>query len=462
LDEGVARELLEFFPERLTMNQRVGTAVRIAVLLTAVLTALSSSAQVVIDYELQVLAGGVPYPGGEIVFGMVVTANWSTNEAEPFVVHMNVPVGLEPTYCLGGDGEMQFDPITRVLTWNSHLDNPGLAFSSCPLRLQIDPAVAPGTVLTVTAKLTTPVPDPNPANDTASATTVVISASDLEVRSSADRRNVKPGDTIAYTLTIKNLGPQPAQNAILANQFSTLVDFVSLTQTSGPIAFIEPAPDPGYTWIRAILPLLPVDATATFRLVVVAKTSFESADIVNRVIAETSMSADIVERNNTFYEVVLAGPNTDLTITSSVAEGARRRGTETSRSTVVLRITNEGPEHVNAVTVESELATAAWQHDFAALARFASVTPSQGTCTTTLNPGRPGHPPSPESWGMHCELGALAAGAAATITVVIESAPGAGPFGHSAVVRPHHNDPRPENNETHLAFGMTRRRAARH
>ena len=456
------------------MEQRVGTAVRIAVFLGALFTALLPAriapAQIptVIDYSLEILPSGVAYPSGEVGYAFLVSANWNMNTQEPFVVRVTLPPGLEPSglQCSGYEGQAQFDRATRVLTWSDRLDNDSIAFDSCPLHFRIDPTVPPGSIFSLTATLTTSKPDPNPANDVAFAETVVVAAADLEVKSSVDRRRVKPGDTIAYTLELRNLGPQTAHDVRMTDHLSGLVSFVSFEQLSGPPAALDAAPNPrdGDCYplrgcsgaIRARYAMLPAGSAATFRLVVVANTSFESADIWNRVVVDSTGQVDLAERNDVADELVLAGPDADLAIVSEVLEST------STQSTVLLRITNEGPEAVNAVVVDAVLASAVWNYDFADLVRYTSITPSQGTCTAPVRGGTFGHPPPPEWWSTQCQLGGLSPGATATITVAMEGTTTAGPIAHYASVRPSQNDPDPDDNTTQVILRVPRRRSARH
>jgi uncharacterized repeat protein (TIGR01451 family) len=443
------------------MKTHAGTAVRIAVLLGALFTALTASSQVAADYALELFPSGVPYPGGEMGLALVVTADWWTDAQEPFVVELTVPPGFDTdTRC---EGDLRLDAATRVLTWSHRMDDESIAFSSCHLRFRIDLSVVPGSTFSLSAKLSTSKPDPNPSNDTATVTSLVYSASDLEVRSSADRRTLKPGETITYTLEIRNLGPQTAHDVRLTDHIPGQVSFVSFEQTGGLPAAVDAAPNPrdgdcfpqGCSGaIRARFTLMPAGSAATFRLVVVVNPSSEGLDIRNRLTADTP-SFDVDHRNNVVDEWVAAGPDADLAITSQFSH------TSGARSTVLLRIVNEGPEGVNGVTVHGGLDTAAQNYDFADLVRYMSVTPSQGTCTTTRYREIAGHPPPPDSWGAECQVGLLGAGEAVTIAVVIESSPGAGAFHHSAVVRPAQNDPLPQNNHTQLTMGAPRRRSVR-
>jgi uncharacterized repeat protein (TIGR01451 family) len=456
------------------MEHQVGTAVRIAVLIGALFTVLfpglAAFAQIptVIDYSLEILPSGVAYPSGEVGYAFLVSADWNVNTHEPFVVQVTLPPGLEPSglQCFGYEGQAQFDPATRVLTWSDRLESDVIAFDSCPLHFRIDPTVPPGSIFSLTATLTTSKPDPKPSNDTATVETVVVAAADLAVESSADQRRVKPGETIAYTLELKNLGPLTAHDVRLTDHLSGLVSFVSFEQLSGPPAAIDAAPNPrdgdcfpnpGCSGaIRARYAELPAASVATFRLVVVANTSFESGDIRNRVVVDSSGEIDIDDRNNFADEFVLAGPDADLAIATEVLESSA------THSTVLLRISNEGPEAVNAVTVDTDLSSGVWDYDFADLVRYATVTPSQGTCGAALRGSSVGHPSPPDWWYMNCQVGRLAPGETVTITVAIESAPGIGQIAHTASVRPDQNDPHPENNHSQVIVHVPRRRSARH
>jgi uncharacterized repeat protein (TIGR01451 family) len=422
--------------------------------------ALTASAQpeIVVDYRLSLLPSGLPYPGGvDAGFALVVQANFWTDREEPFVVKMNVPPGLEATNAQQCEGTVTFDRATRVLTWSARMDNPVAAINSCPLRFRVDPSLPVGTTLSLNATLTMAKPDPNPSNDTASVTSVVHAAADLEVKSSASPRRLKPGGTIVYTLHVQNRGPQTAQDVVLTDHLSGMVSFVSFEQTSGLPASLDAAPntrDPecfvdGCSGaIRARL-TLPPGSNATFRLTVVVNTSFESGIIRNRVLVAAPGTVELSERDNEFDEFVFAGPDADLAVTS-----------HWSGSTILLRIRNHGPTVVNAVTLDGIIDTAVFNYAFASLAKFAKITPSQGTCTTSLRRGLGGHPPPPDAWEMDCQLGVLAVGAEATIAVTIETQPGAGPFRFTALARPDHNDPRPANNLVQL-FSNVRRRSVR-
>src|SRR5437660_1649169 len=70
----------------------------------------------------------------------------------------------------------------------------------------------PGTTLTNTATIdSSPVPDPNTANNTASDTDTVTKSADLGITKSDSPGTVIAGGTLTYTLTVSNAGPSTAR-----------------------------------------------------------------------------------------------------------------------------------------------------------------------------------------------------------------------------------------------------------
>ena len=422
--------------------------VLLAVLLA---TTLAASAQpTVLDYSLGLGQGGLAVPGGEVVYAPYVQADWWTMDLGAFVVRMTVPPGLETSGTC--TGEVTFDAATRVLTWSDRLDNESIAFKSCPMTFRVDPATRPGTTFQLTATLTTAKPDRNPANNTAALTSVVLPSSDLAVASASDIVRFRPGSTITYTFAVTNHGPQDAHDVSFADNFSPHVDFVSFEQVGGPAAVVSTMPH--QSAVSAGFPVMPSGSTATFRLVVRAKPSVEAADIINRVLV-ASTSVDPTERNNEAFAVAFAGPEADLSLAAS-----RLPSRSELEIPITMEIENEGPDTVNQVTVYQSLAGG---YDVVELVKFLRITPSQGTCSAPELIELVGSPPPPPVWELVCTLGTLAPGGKATIEVVLERAPGIGPFEHFAAVAPAQNDARPENNGSRIEItpGATRKRAVR-
>ena len=69
--------------------------------------------------------------------------------------------------------------------------------------------------------------DPNPANDTATATTTVLVRSNLAMSVVADTIEVVAGETLAYTMTVTNTGPSTGAGVAISDPLPSNVSFVA-------------------------------------------------------------------------------------------------------------------------------------------------------------------------------------------------------------------------------------------
>ena len=80
-----------------------------------------------------------------------------------------------------------------------------------------------------TAVVTSPTPDPNAHNDLARATVnVQPRRSSLSIKKTADRRTVKPGQTLSFTITVRSLGPGAAHAVNVCDQLGPGMTFISV------------------------------------------------------------------------------------------------------------------------------------------------------------------------------------------------------------------------------------------
>jgi uncharacterized repeat protein (TIGR01451 family) len=87
-----------------------------------------------------------------------------------------------------------------------------------------------GGTLNMSATATSATADPVPANDTGNAsTTVNMLAADVEVTLSRSADSVNVGDTITYTLNVKNNGPGPALGLTLTQTLDPNVSYATAT-----------------------------------------------------------------------------------------------------------------------------------------------------------------------------------------------------------------------------------------
>ncbi len=113
------------------------------------------------------------------------------------------------------------------------------------------------TVLAVTA-------DPNPANNTATASTAVVNGADLSLTKTDSPDPVRTGQSLTYTLTAHNSGPLPAASVSVTDELPKNTSFGTATTTQGSCSFTQPAK----RIVTCALGTLPRDATATITIVV--------------------------------------------------------------------------------------------------------------------------------------------------------------------------------------------------
>lgn len=240
-------------------------------------------------------------------------------------------------------------------------------------------------------------PDPNTGNNSASgAVHLVATSADLQVT-----KTCKPdgfaaaGSTATCTILVDNLGPNSAQDVVLTdtNVSSGPFSFGTITTSAGSCG----APAGGV--VTCNLGTLAPGARVT---ITVPVTSSDEVDI-NDIATVTSSTADPNTANNSATGSVRFRASADLSITKISAPNPVVAGTNV---TYMLSIGNGGPSTATNVVVKDTLP---------AQISDVSFTPSQGSCIG----GIPGNPQLP----LTCNLGSLANGANATITVTAKVDP---------------------------------------
>src|SRR4029434_3329297 len=119
-----------------------------------------------------------------------------------------------------------YNSVTGV--WNVG-DLSNAAFANLILRARVDSPDARTNTATIAASDAL---DPNPANDTASATETPQQA-DLAITKSVSDATPNVGDQITFTLTLTNSGPDAATGVQVTDLLPTGLSFVSATPSQG-------------------------------------------------------------------------------------------------------------------------------------------------------------------------------------------------------------------------------------
>ena len=230
---------------------------------------------------------------------------------------------------------------------------------------------------------------------------------------------VVAGSNITYTITATNNGPNPALSVTVTDTLSAGTALVSSTPTQGSCG--------GTTTVTCNLGTIANGGSATITLVV--STTGATPGSISNTASVTATTPDPTPGNNS------STANTTVTPSADVAVTKTGPATVVAGSNVTYTVTaaNNGPSAAQNFTVNDTLPGGT---------AFVSATPTQGSCggTTTVT----------------CNLGTIANGATATITLVV-STTGATPgsISNTASGTAATGDPVPGNNSGTAVTSVT-------
>ncbi|KAB8140778.1 DUF11 domain-containing protein [Chloroflexia bacterium SDU3-3] len=112
----------------------------------------------------------------------------------------------------------------QTLTWNLGTLAAGTR-GTITLTLRSDAALAAGTAITNTGKVTTTTPDRTPGNNTSTSTTILVTRADLAIQKTGPAQ-VTAGDDLDYTLSYRNSGPSLARGVVITDTLPSDLTFV--------------------------------------------------------------------------------------------------------------------------------------------------------------------------------------------------------------------------------------------
>jgi uncharacterized repeat protein (TIGR01451 family) len=320
-------------------------------------------------------------------------------------------------------------------------------FTNMPVITIIATAAAAGTLSNSTT-ITIPETDPVPGNNTASINVSSSNDADLSMSKAASLNPVVPNVPFNYTLTVRNNGPLAVAPTNTITATDTLPAGITLTATPsgagwtctpnsgfplpGPVTLSCTRPGPLAVNANAPAINVPVFATATGPLVNNACAALSGSGPVDSNAANDCASVSV-------SSTVLKA---DLQVTSKTASpDPVLAGQPLS---YVISVINNGPDPATNVVVSDTLPS------LVNLGGLQSATPSQGTCV-------PAGPANGTTQNLSCNLGALAVGATATVTVVIlPSVATSGPRTNTArLTSLDVGDPVPNNNSAQVTSQVT-------
>jgi uncharacterized repeat protein (TIGR01451 family) len=351
-------------------------------------------ANVISTADLSVTNTAAPNPvaaGGNITYTQAVTNNGpsaadnatmvETVPSNTTFVSMAAPAGWT---CMtpgnGGTGNV----------FCTTLNMPGGTAATFSMVVKVNAGTANGTVITDTATVSSSVSDPNSANNSAAATTVVGTTplAELTVTNTASPNPVTVGSNLTFTQVVTNTGSVAATGPATFNENTPAnTTFVSITPPAGWTCGVGFPP-------QCTNPSMAAGSSGTFTVVytVTGGTSITDTAMVNA--GNQAFGAN----SATIIVPVIAVGQTGLTLSTVGTPAAVFAG---NSITYTQTITNNGPVAANSVT---------FSEGIPANTTFVSVSaPAGWTCVVTAS--------------VTCTDPTLAANTSADIIVVVNLAP---------------------------------------
>jgi uncharacterized repeat protein (TIGR01451 family) len=270
--------------------------------------------------------------------------------------------------------------------------------ASFTVEVEVRPEAPGGS--TITNSVTVSWTGPNPGGDNTATASVQVGGADLSMTQVASAAAVAPGETITYTETVTNNGPNAAVGAVLYQQTPPNTTFYSVTPPADWTCGTAPAVGGTGQVICTDGTSLDANTTGNFTFVVEVNSGTAAGTTVLNSADVTSQTTDPVSSNNATTTSVLVENNagSDLAVSTTASPTPVF---VSSPIAYTIQITNLGLAPASNVTLTDTLP---------ASLVGASATTTQGSCGAPV-PG----PPST----ITCTIGTVAYPLAAPITITL-------------------------------------------
>lgn len=168
------------------------------------------TAAIAADMAVTKTASPDPVAPGETLTYTIVVTNFGPNAAENVVLTDTIAAAiLAPQFSINGGA---FQPWPGTLALGTFA--PGETRTILIRGTVSDTASG---IITNTATVSATTPDPDPENNTSTVEVIAGRAADLSVVKTASSAQIAPGDPLTYTIVVRNLGPDAAENALLTD-----------------------------------------------------------------------------------------------------------------------------------------------------------------------------------------------------------------------------------------------------
>jgi len=322
-----------------------------------------------------------PAPGQNVTYTLVATNNGASRAAAVTVTD-TLPTALTPQSASADRGTCTI--TGSQLSCAAGALDPG---ESVTVTVVATISSAAGTAaLTNRASVASTTPDPNSANNTATATvTPAAPRADLVVTKRAVTSPIVAGQPVQYVVTVTNNGPSDASTVSLTDSVPASLSAVSATSTAGSCSVAAGT-------VTCALGTLA--AGRSVEITVNAQLAAGATGTLANSATATSPTTDPNTGNNTGTSSEPITTSADLGITKTATP---RPVLDGNVATYTIVVTNTGPSTARSVVVTDPVP---------GVLTFIDASSTRGSCTSAGSPVT-----------VTCALGDLAVGATATVTV---------------------------------------------
>jgi uncharacterized repeat protein (TIGR01451 family) len=356
-------------------------------------------ANVVSSADISVTNVETPNPvaaGGNVTYTQVVTNN-GPSAADNATLVDAIPANMGFVSVSAPAGWSCIPPGSTGSLVCTNSDMAGSTSGTFTVVMQVASGTANGTVINETASVSSSASDPNPANNTATVSTVVgtTAKGELTVTNVASPNPVAAGSNISYTQVVTNTGTSAATTATFNETTPTNTTFVSIVAPAGWNCTGFPP--------QCTNPSVAAGASGTFTVVYQVTAGTANGTTISDTATVNAANQAFGANAATATDVVGAATQAGLVLTTAATPGTVLSGNNITYTQVV---TNNGP---------AAATTASFTEATPTNTTFASVSAPVGwTCTT---------PAVGTTGTVNCTDPSMASGTAADIIVVVNVAP---------------------------------------
>ena len=282
-------------------------------------------------------------PGSSTTFTITVTNAGPSSVPAGVVVSDPIPAGTT-----GSENEADCTIAANTFTCTTSAALASGASVAYQLVVAIPATYVAATLVNTATISFSPVPDPGPANNSATDTdTVTPIVDDLSIVKTDSADPVAPGDSFSYTIVVSNAGPDAAPNVVVTDPVPPAFTVTgvsspqgSCTDTANMVSCTLASLAAGSTWTITVQVDVPAGAT--------------SGSVINTAtvtgIGDTTLPNDAATQSTTVGTPTVA--SADLVLTIVVDDATPNEGDVV---TYTITVANKGPDDATGVVVTDML-----------------------------------------------------------------------------------------------------------